>query len=97
MTLDISRYFFTLASWTVSVSALPHLVHFPARGILRYFSPHLVHLTVWVENDLRFPIMSGRKCLFSTLRATSCSSTARIFLPSMSWASILSIMVSRVV
>lgn len=99
MVLEISRYFLTLASWTVRIRSLPQLgvVHLPVSGTLRYFAPHLVHLTVWLEKLLRFPIMSGMKCLFRTRTATSFSSTARIFLPSMSCASILSIMDSKVV
>src|SRR3989475_803312 len=90
MRFEISRYFLTELSWTVSVRFPPQARHFPRSGIRRYFSPHFVQRTCWLENAFRFPIRSGRKW-WTTIRATtSFGSTARIRSASSSCLSIFS-------
>ena len=74
-----SRYFLIDASCTVRVKDPPHLVQAPRNGIRRYFVLHFTHRICCLENARKFPMRSGKKCVWITLEATSLSSTARIF------------------
>src|SRR3989338_9743118 len=76
----ISKYFKTKPSATVNNNFPPHLIQFPCKGGLLYFSLQSTHLNCCVLNFLKLPLISLIKCFSITNLATSDSSTARTFL-----------------
>src|SRR5690348_15615059 len=78
MFVAILAYFSTDPLVTVCRISFWHSIHLPASGILRYFSPQLLHRKDCDEYDRILPMISGRMCVVSTIDATSSGSTALI-------------------
>ena len=73
-----ARYFSTVGLVMFGASLRPQSVHLRASGTRLYFLPHPVQRNSCLAYDLRFPAMSGTKCVVMTLRTVSFRSTARI-------------------
>ena len=68
-----------LPSAIVNIIRPLHSKHVPCNGGLLYFSLHPTQRNCCDENFLKLPLMSRMKCRSMISRATSRSSTARIF------------------
>src|SRR3989344_8481403 len=73
-----SKYLMIEPSEIVNIMFPLHFRHLPDNGGLLYFSLQLTHLNCCMENFLKFPLISLKKCFSMTSFATCGASTALI-------------------